>query len=91
LIYINQTGILEEVRRPRKGIRGEVNRMNADGQAGAMRAAGTAGFGSVTEALQAGGAIADFLNSPAAAELSGSACGEVLTALRCAGLASDPA
>jgi hypothetical protein len=55
--------------------------MNADGQAGAMRAAGTAGFGSVTEALQAGGAVADFLNSPAAAELSGSACGEVLTAL----------
>jgi hypothetical protein len=55
--------------------------MNADGQAGAMRAAGTAGFGSVTEALQAGGAVADFLNSPAGAELSGSACGEVLTAL----------
>jgi hypothetical protein len=35
----------------------------------------------VAEALRAGGAVADFLNSPAAAGLDGAACGEVLTAL----------
>jgi hypothetical protein len=34
---------------------------------------GSAGFGSVAEALRAGGAFADYLNSPAAAELDG--CG----------------
>jgi hypothetical protein len=38
-------------------------------------------FGSVADALRAGGAVADFLNSPAAAGLDGSVCGEVLTAL----------
>jgi hypothetical protein len=42
---------------------------------------GSAGFGSVAEALRAGGAFADYLNSPAAAELDGSACGEALVAL----------
>jgi hypothetical protein len=42
---------------------------------------GGAGFGSVADALRAGGAVADFLKSPAAAGLDGSACGEVLTAL----------
>ena len=47
---------------------------------GDMHAAGAA-FGSVAEALRAGGAVADFLNSPAAAGLDGSACGEALTAL----------
>jgi len=40
-----------------------------------------AAFGSVAEALRAGEAVADFLNSPSAAGLSGQACGEVLTAL----------
>jgi hypothetical protein len=43
--------------------------------------AGSAAFGSVAEALQAGEAFADFLNSPVAAELPGAACDEVLTAL----------
>ncbi len=38
-------------------------------------------FGSMAEALRAGGAVADFLNSPAAAGLDGLACGEVLSAL----------
>ena len=38
-------------------------------------------FGSVAEALRVGGAVADFLNSPAAAGLDGRGCGEVLTAL----------
>jgi hypothetical protein len=42
---------------------------------------GDAGFGSVAEALRAGGAFADYLNSPAAAELAGAACGEALVAL----------
>jgi hypothetical protein len=37
--------------------------------------------GSVTEALQMGDAFADYLNSPAAAELDGVTCGEVLIAL----------
>ena len=40
-----------------------------------------AAFGSVAEALRAGSAVADFLNSPAAAGLDGAACGEVLLAL----------
>src|ERR1700743_3902635 len=50
---------------------------------GAWTAFGSAGasFGSVADALRAGGAVADFLNSPGAAGLDGSACGEVLTAL----------
>jgi hypothetical protein len=34
-----------------------------------------AAFGSVAEALRAGIAVADFLNSPAAAGLDGSVCG----------------
>jgi hypothetical protein len=38
-------------------------------------------FGSVAEALRAGSVFADFLNSPAAGGLDGSACGEVLAAL----------
>ena len=37
-----------------------------------------AGFGSVMEALRAGRAVADYLNSPAARELDGPACGEAL-------------
>jgi len=52
----------------------------ADGRADATLGAGAV-FGSVAEALQFGDAFADFLNSPAAAELPGSACGEALTAL----------
>jgi hypothetical protein len=41
--------------------------------------AGTgSGFGSVMEAIQAGRAMTDYLNSPAARELDGPACGEVL-------------
>jgi hypothetical protein len=55
--------------------------MYADDQAGAMPTADSIGFGGVAEALRAGGAFADFLNSPAAAELSGLPCGEVLIAL----------
>src|SRR6201986_2515930 len=55
----------------------------ADHAHGAGTAFGRAGasFGSVADALRAGGAVADFLNSPGAAGLDGSACGEVLTAL----------
>ena len=49
----------------------------ADGSAGA----GSAGFASVAEALRAGGAFADFLNSPAAAGLDGPGCGAALRAL----------
>jgi hypothetical protein len=37
--------------------------------------------GSVTEALRMAGASLDYLNSPAARDLDGAACGEVLTAL----------
>jgi len=40
-----------------------------------------ASFGSVTEAPRAGGAFADFLNSPAATGLGGAVCGEALTTL----------
>ena len=39
------------------------------------------GFGSVTEALRAGRAVAAYLNSPAARELDGAACGEALVAI----------
>jgi hypothetical protein len=53
----------------------------ADGQAGAPLGTGGTAFGSVADALRAGGEFADFLNSPAAAELDGPACGEALTAL----------
>jgi hypothetical protein len=61
---------------------GEVFGMYAeDGQAGPLLGASSEAFGSVSEALRAGVAFADFLNSPVAAELPGSACGEVLTAL----------
>jgi hypothetical protein len=42
---------------------------------------GSSGFGSVAEALRAGEALADYLNSPAVTDLDGSACGEVLAAL----------
>ena len=37
--------------------------------------------GSVADALREGEAVADFLNSPAAAGVDGAACGEVLIAL----------
>ena len=37
-----------------------------------------AGFGSVLEALRAGRAMTDYLNSPAARDLDGAACGEAL-------------
>jgi len=37
-----------------------------------------AGFGSGAEALRAGRAASDYLNSPAARELDGAACGEAL-------------
>ena len=37
-----------------------------------------AGFGSVLEALRVGRAVVDYLNSPAARELDGAACGEAL-------------
>jgi hypothetical protein len=39
------------------------------------------GFGSVAEALRAGGAVADYLTSPAAAGLDGAGCGEALIAI----------
>jgi len=39
------------------------------------------GFASVAEALQAGRAVADYLNSPAGRELDGAACGEALIAI----------
>jgi Domain of unknown function (DUF222)/HNH endonuclease len=39
------------------------------------------GFRSVAEALRAGRAMADYLNSPAAGELDGPACGEALIAI----------
>jgi hypothetical protein len=39
------------------------------------------GFARVAEALRVGGAFADYLNSPAAGDLDGSACGEALVAL----------
>jgi len=42
---------------------------------------GEAFFGSVAEALRVGDALADYLNSPAARELDGAACGEALIAL----------
>jgi Domain of unknown function (DUF222)/HNH endonuclease len=37
-----------------------------------------AGFGSVAEALRAGRAVADYLNSPAVRDLDGAGCGEAL-------------
>ena len=40
-----------------------------------------AGFGSVLEALRAGRAMTDYLNSPAARDLDGPACGEALVAI----------
>ncbi|HEY6494273.1 MAG TPA: DUF222 domain-containing protein [Trebonia sp.] len=43
--------------------------------------AGDAAFGSVAEALRAGGVFADYLNSAAVAGLDGPGCGEVLVAL----------
>ena len=42
---------------------------------------GSAGFGSVAEALHAGEALADYLNSPAADDLDAAARGEALVAL----------
>jgi hypothetical protein len=53
----------------------------ADDAHAAGAAFGSAVFESVAEALRAGGAVADFLNSPAAAEVDGAACGEALIAL----------
>jgi hypothetical protein len=53
----------------------------ADDAHAAGAAFGSTVFESVAEALRAGGAVADFLNSPAAAEVDGAACGEVLIAL----------
>jgi hypothetical protein len=54
----------------------------ADGQAaGPVLGVGGVAFGSVAEALRLGDALADFLNSPAAAGLDGTACGEALRAL----------
>jgi hypothetical protein len=41
----------------------------------------SAGFGSVAEALRAGRAVTGYLNSPAARELDGAACGEALVAI----------
>jgi hypothetical protein len=40
-----------------------------------------AGFGSVLEALRAGRAVADYLNSPAARDLDSPACGEALVGI----------
>ena len=40
-----------------------------------------AGFASVAEALRAGRAMTDYLNSPAARDLDGAACGEALVAI----------
>ena len=40
-----------------------------------------AGFASVAEALRAGQAMTDYLNSPAARDLDGPACGEALVAI----------
>jgi hypothetical protein len=86
LNFFYQTGILAEGRQLWNGTREEVVRMyTADGESGAAVGAGatlsSAAFGSVAQALQAGGTFADFLNSPAAEELPSSACGDVLTAL----------
>ena len=52
-----------------------------DSGAGFGCAGGGAGFGSVLEALRAGRAVVDYLNSPAARELNGAACGEALMAI----------
>ena len=52
----------------------------ADG-AGCSIAVSGAGFGSVLEALRAGRAMTDYLNSPAARDLDGLACGEALVAI----------
>jgi hypothetical protein len=49
----------------------------ADG-AGSGAAGPGPGFGSVMEALRAGRAMTDYLNSPAARDLDGAACGEAL-------------
>ncbi|HEY1822716.1 MAG TPA: DUF222 domain-containing protein, partial [Trebonia sp.] len=49
--------------------------------AGAAFESAEASFGSVADALRMGGAVADFLNSPAATGVDGAACGEVLIAL----------
>jgi hypothetical protein len=51
------------------------------GAAAGAGGAGDAAFGSVAEALRAGGAFADYLNSPAAAGIDGPRCGEALVAL----------
>jgi Domain of unknown function (DUF222) len=49
----------------------------ADG-AGSGAAGPGSGFGSVLEALRAGRAMVDYLNTPAARDLDGAACGEAL-------------
>jgi hypothetical protein len=43
--------------------------------------AARAGFASVAEALRAGRAMTDYLNSPAGRDLDGAACGEALVAI----------
>ena len=52
----------------------------ADG-AGCSIGGSGGGFGSVLEALRAGRAMTDYLNSPAARDLDGPACGEALVAI----------
>ena len=52
----------------------------ADGAEPGIAGSG-AGFGSVAEALRAGRAMTDYLNSPAARDLDGAACGEALVAI----------
>jgi uncharacterized protein DUF222 len=49
-----------------------------DSGAGFGGAGGGSGFGSVLEALRAGRAVVDYLNSAATRDLDGSACGEAL-------------
>ena len=93
LKYIHRTGSLEGSRRPAAaGATGAVTSAaqateprrgprEGGGSACARTAvpeAPHAGFGSVLEALRAGRAMTDYLNSPAARDLDGAACGEAL-------------
>src|SRR6266567_7606142 len=52
-----------------------------DGRGFGSGGLGGAGFGSVAEALRAGDMVVEYLNSPAAGELEGAACGEALVAI----------
>jgi hypothetical protein len=54
---------------------------NAGSGSGSFGSAASGGFRSAAEALRAGDAVADYLNSPAAAELDGASCGEALIAV----------